>query len=795
MASKIRNPRENNDEQLDLFSSPALSPTASAAFDAAMKDAEPAQAESRAEPKSAAAPLAALSGEKLEDVGDSLWGNRKSILANGISWSDIQDENETLRLKLATKSKIWPRPDWEKLLADVSDDADGKAATITAYLVKTIYDSISTKPTGITADKIELYVDTVQEVRAAAETLLSNQEMQREFMRGVGALAEKRMGGASRAFTISSLAADQTIDELYVPLRHIWHTVFPLVSGDKSFRQAPQENDKALQLSRKSIKAMQLSINDVITAMTEIEGGWPAKKPLWMQRGYKVKQVPADAEAYVARSLTEKEGFSGFRPAIKVKDASSTTTTFLDALPAGSTAEDALSFAQKHADGIRGKWYVTKKSRVIATYYETRELAESAAKEAAAPARRARPSSVIPKDNSPWMRTGVLRREPGTLISPDDLMEKFGLRGVNFGNWVNQKERQDFMNSAHDALCDLADVLKIESTSIGLGGLLGLAFGAQGHGGVAAAHFIPGVNEINLTKNAGAGSLAHEWGHALDHLIGISAGLAVSTEPFASWLGTYSTRVRAAIEGENRFIAPAVKDTMLEFYKASTQAMESDETAALRTEKRLCTAKALLGSMISNSRLHEKLAGQPEALEALAEIENGVTGEYKDWPAPAGRKRSPGSVNNNVHTAMTAANMSYTDASNLSLLLFSYSSAKEEAKDPKPREVQTQYLKRSKDLDGGRKDSYWSTPHEMFARAFESWVFDRLDEKEVRSDFLVRKNKDPASVSVEASSFPYPLGDERKAINDVFDSLVDHRELWVPEQRRSLKRNDPEMSM
>jgi hypothetical protein len=43
-----------------------------------------------------------------------------------------------------------------------------------------------------------------------------------------------------------------------------------------------------------------------------------------------------------------------------------------------------------------------------------------------------------------------------------------------------------------------------------------MAVGAQGKGGRTAAHYIPKLNEINLTKTKGDGSLGHEWQHALD---------------------------------------------------------------------------------------------------------------------------------------------------------------------------------------------------------------------------------------------------------------------------------------
>lgn len=106
----------------------------------------------------------------------------------------------------------------------------------------------------------------------------------------------------------------------------------------------------------------------------------------------------------------------------------------------------------------------------------------------------------------------------GRDVGGDDLLRVFGFRGIQYGNWVPQKERQAVLNHAYDALMDLSDLLGFPPECIGLGGRLGLAFGARGHGGrkSARAHYEPGTRVINLTRISGAGSLGHEWLHAFD---------------------------------------------------------------------------------------------------------------------------------------------------------------------------------------------------------------------------------------------------------------------------------------
>lgn len=116
-------------------------------------------------------------------------------------------------------------------------------------------------------------------------------------------------------------------------------------------------------------------------------------------------------------------------------------------------------------------------------------------------------------------RSGADHRN-GKDVTPDQFEGEFGFRGVEFGNWVgqgsNSKERQGMLNAAYDALMDLAAIVDIPPKAISLDGSLGLAFGSRGKGN-NAAHFEPGNLVINLTKTKGAGSLAHEWFHALDN--------------------------------------------------------------------------------------------------------------------------------------------------------------------------------------------------------------------------------------------------------------------------------------
>lgn len=118
-------------------------------------------------------------------------------------------------------------------------------------------------------------------------------------------------------------------------------------------------------------------------------------------------------------------------------------------------------------------------------------------------------------------REGIDWRENGENISSEKLAQKFGFKGIEYGNWANLKERQDHVNNCYDALMDISNALGIESNDLTLGGSLSIAFGSRGSGGLnsASAHYEPDKVVINLTKKNGAGSLFHEYWHALDNYL------------------------------------------------------------------------------------------------------------------------------------------------------------------------------------------------------------------------------------------------------------------------------------
>lgn len=194
--------------------------------------------------------------------------------------------------------------------------------------------------------------------------------------------------------------------------------------------------------------------------------------------------------------------------------------------------------------------------------------------------RSKRKKKWIPKQLERLERKGKDYRH-GYRIDGDDFLSAFKIRGGEFGNYTNDKDRQANLNMAYEAFCDLADALEISREDIGLRGLetgaLAIAFGARGNGN-ALAHYEPEREVINLTKLRGAGSLAHEWGHALDDFIAKVSGL--HTGEYAS----QSLRNVAIPETLKELIHRLIRNedgTLTEFYSNSAK-IDNEATKAKR---------------------------------------------------------------------------------------------------------------------------------------------------------------------------------------------------------------------
>ena len=243
-------------------------------------------------------------------------------------------------------------------------------------------------------------------------------------------------------------------------------------------------------------------------------------------------------------------------------------------------------------------------------------------------------------ENAP--RTGLIRREGN--ITPEMFQETFGFRGVEFGNWVENDTRQEDLNKAYDALLDLSSVLKIPPKALSLDGSLGLAFGARGSGGknAALAHYEPAKTVINLTKKKGAGSLAHEWFHAMDYYFG---DFVNPQSPFKeSTLSqieerNYKTRARSEVVDSFKNLKKAIESTDL--------VKRSKELDKRRSKPYWATIKEL-GARCFESYVSKKLADADIKNDYLVKY---GTQEYWDNAVKNGYNLNTHILSNNLYCA------------------------------------------------------------------------------------------------------------------------------------------------
>ncbi|MGC8119583.1 CLCA_X family protein [Marinobacter sp. VGCF2001] len=106
----------------------------------------------------------------------------------------------------------------------------------------------------------------------------------------------------------------------------------------------------------------------------------------------------------------------------------------------------------------------------------------------------------------------------GAAVTFLDVRRRFEFRSVEIGRWVTEPEKQRSAGLFYDALCDLMTILGGTESLISLRSTLALQYGIGGRPGVSA-HYTPATRSFALAKNAGPGSIAHEWFHAFDHYI------------------------------------------------------------------------------------------------------------------------------------------------------------------------------------------------------------------------------------------------------------------------------------
>lgn len=366
-----------------------------------------------------------------------------------------------------------------------------------------------------------------------------------------------------------------------------------------------------------------------------------------------------------------------------------------------------------------------------------------------------------------------------SVESTEQLKKAFNLRDIQSGNWVlkDPESAKWHVDRIAEGFADLADVTGIPDNLISLNGRLAMAIGARGVGGAGAAkaHYEPTERVINITKMKGGGSLGHEWFHALDNMIMEAMGGNEGTSAYMM------TNKYAHLKPKDKELLNNYLNETYPFMKQRLK-MELDKKGIEIPQNpkeifqiKVANAFDNLTKVMTegNTVIKEKI------IYTHADYKQAVFNIKANAATTTGRKLFEAG---NIDNAMNILNGIYKDRkSKTSTKWYKLAAAFYCGNANVEKELVridmgkrgSSFLEEALVLDNGTNE-YWSSTHEMAARAFSAYIDDKLRSQDRYNDYLANytENKyyrDPILGDV----FPYPEGEERKKINQAFDDLFE----------------------
>ncbi|EPD8213482.1 LPD5 domain-containing protein, partial [Yersinia enterocolitica] len=400
------------------------------------------------------------SDTKIDDFGEELKGAAKH------KWGQLAEslkaEHDIEEIKKQPLSKLFPHPDYSKMHENGIEPE--KLALLAA-----LRSFIPNKPGS--PYKLNQWAEQVKGVRNLASSII-NSHSSVDDIKTIFRSKSSLRSAADAIDLISQFKPEQMAEASKYSIRSGHYTYFDGKSypGGKTLYELVTPGGMKTDISAGSMPELLPKAKEFIETKINSDKGDDALK--------QAQLTPRQAKLEIYTRRADKSVFIGYKGAMGVLP-----------LKAGfKTPTEARAYLAENRAEIEAKLDKLRKT----SREEQRKLT-----------------------NEP--RIGIERRNGN--VTPEQFSDAFGFRGVQFGNYVEGARRQTELNDAYDSLVDMAELLNVPPKALSLNGELGLAFGARGKGG-AKAHYEPVQVVINLTKGNGAGSLAHEWFHALDNYFG-----------------------------------------------------------------------------------------------------------------------------------------------------------------------------------------------------------------------------------------------------------------------------------
>lgn len=662
---------------------------------------------------------------RIADFGEKIGGARKDLWAHrGLGIEDLTGMTDKERKKYTVKEFVWPRPDWSTLISEGMPQ-------VVAYWQNEMRKALKSRPVTSSKEEEERYISFAGTLRDAVMDIKTEEGIQnffRNFFLAKG-YVKRRAGG--------------------------YLDVADSVKGI---------------LENKLLKAAQVYDVKRLTVMTDcVLFGVPDD-----QRDYVLVKSKLNIILYDQSITITKEPY-GDRTVIKHAVSGGSHFYYLD-----------NQFLNPDEWAAGSYFIVDSISRRplqinIKNMEEAKALVEAIARQIQEQRNAKQSEEVDYKSRSGKKMFKVPRLEQFERTGPDYLhgghatsyqyLNELKFRAGEFGHWVGDKERQINLDMAYQAFHDLAFALGIVVSDVSFDGILAIAFGSRGKGGsnAAAAHYEMDRKVINLTKMKGAGFTGHEWGHGLDDYIGQKC------------LENASDLSSELLKGNEDKLPKEFLEVIDALYWKNviidSKALEKERARNLKQAEELFK-KILEGIRPLNMEDSQRRAWN-KAEKALCHTDYKVTGhEYTNlWRNPALIPEIERL--SELRKKLKGHGIKKDKKHELALAVAAIISARNRAvpEAGESRRIKTEYYAGSMKFDSlYRKVShgYWCSNAELFARAFDCYLNDKLHAAGIKSEYL----------SAYADSFripdadgqiicAFPQGEERSRMNEKFDALFD----------------------
>ncbi len=688
-----------------------------------------------------------MAEKKIQDMGEKIGGARKDVWsARGLLVTDLTAMNDSERNKYAKKQYVWPQPNWKKMYADGEEQ-------VILYWKNEMRKAFPPAPRILITQQHDAEVARQSQENYVAFCV--------EYRKAVMSCTSKE--------NIQSFLNDFLVDEGYA-------VGVPDYSGRiRTYRPTDKAahclNDKMLNLACLSDYNYERLTKEAANKYFAIDED--EKTYLYVKNN--LKAVKLDGE------------FASVE-----KDSNSDCARIV--LRSGHSMMFCYDRESRVSDYRDGSYMIlnladhTVAAKNLPSMEACTEIIESSARALQAKEDQLRKENKEANSNERKRKKAfsLQRLESMGRVGPDylagnhagkkDFLQELGFRAVEFGNWVGDAERQQHLDMTYNSMRDLANVLGIDKKDVSLDGRLALAFGSRGQGGLSAgaAHYEPFREVINLTKMHGAGCLAHELGHALDDSLGKLVNAprdkflsdVVSGHPNKETLDKLPPAFADIIKAM-KFKTSSV--TRAEAEKIKQGKLEFSENAVKRWAHSL---QIMRGGNVEDPKWDRLVNKLLEHTKELMGIEY-----FSLRRGSAEMVYEPLEELSKYRKSFCGRGIQKADKLEVVRHLKNYQNIKDTPVEEFMRGgvEYSDYYKGSQEFDkiySRCGAGYWSSEKEMFARAWDCYIEDKLKAAGLRSDYLTSHASAFSFPKDGGRIYAIPVGEERKALDAKFDEFV-----------------------